>query len=106
MATTRIEDWGLVPYDAAHALQHERVAHRIAGSLEHDVLARVEHPTIVTLGRGSDPKNILDATLPRREIERGGDVTLHGPGQLVGYWIRLLPAGRRDLRAHLRAVED
>jgi lipoyl(octanoyl) transferase len=101
----RVEDLGIVTYEDAHRAQEARVAARVRGEAE-DTLLLLEHPPVITLGRGTDPRNLRDsAHLPVVEAERGGDVTLHAPGQVVGYVIRLLPPGERDLHAHLRLLE-
>jgi lipoyl(octanoyl) transferase len=95
-------DWlGRVPYGDALELQHEAVA------------GRREHPPVVTLGRSTRPENLLTprAELLARgvevhEVARGGDVTYHGPGQLVGYAIVDLAArGLADVHTFLRALE-
>lgn len=82
---------GRVPYDEALRLQEEIVALRLAGRVD-NVLLLLEHPPVLTLGRNARRENVLasDELLARRgvtlhEINRGGDVTYHGPGQLVGY---------------------
>src|ERR1039458_745473 len=82
---------GRVDYGEALRLQQELVALRTAGRVE-NVLLLLEHPPVLTLGRNAKRANILasDELLARRgvtihEINRGGDVTYHGPGQLVGY---------------------
>jgi lipoyl(octanoyl) transferase len=82
---------GLVPYADALKLQEELVERRKRGEIG-DVLLLLEHPPVITLGRNSKTENILlsKEELKRRgielfEINRGGDVTYHGPGQLVGY---------------------
>lgn len=98
------EDWGLVPYAEAWARQRTYVDARLRDERP-DTFVTCEHPSVLTLGRGTDPANVKDRTLPIFEVERGGDVTWHGPGQLVGYMIRRLGEGRRDLRAHLRFME-
>ena len=101
-----IEDLGLVPYEEAWVLQQERLQARIQGRGP-DTLLLLEHPHVVTLGRGTDPGNIRpDCPFPRIAVERGGDVTLHLPGQIVGYLIRRLPEGERDLHRHLRLLEE
>ena len=86
---------------------------RIAGAIEEDVLLLVEHPPVVTLGRSAKEKNLLASPqlLAARgvelfEVERGGDVTFHGPGQLVGYPIIDLKRHKRDLHWYLRQVEE
>jgi lipoyl(octanoyl) transferase len=67
----------------------------------------VEHPHVLTLGRGTKRENLLKPDdMPVFEIERGGDVTYHGPGQLVGYPIFLLRQDERDLHRYLRGLEE
>jgi len=103
---------GCVPYAEALELQYERVAARREGRVS-DALLLLEHPPTVTLGRRSNSENLLvpEAVLRERGIEvhriaRGGDVTYHGPGQLVGYPIVDLKArGRADVVAFLRHIE-
>ena len=79
---------GRVPYDEAWALQLALVA----GDRNHLLL--LEHPPVFTLGRSGDPANILvdpsEVGAIVREVERGGDVTVHAPGQLVGYPLVLM----------------
>ena len=101
-----IEDLGLVAYEEARSIQIERLQARIEGRRP-DTLLLLEHPHVVTLGRGTHPDNIHpDCPYPRIPVERGGDVTLHLPGQIVGYLIRRLPEGERDLHRHLRLLEE
>ncbi|MBA2685307.1 MAG: lipoyl(octanoyl) transferase LipB [Gemmatimonadaceae bacterium] len=103
---------GLVPYARALELQRAVARARISGEIEHDVLLLLEHPPVVTLGRSSKAKNLVasPALLSARgvelfEAERGGDVTFHGPGQLVGYPIVNLRGHKQDLHWYLRQVE-
>ena len=103
---------GRVPYAEAAALQDERVAARRAGTVP-DTLLLLEHPPVITLGRGADAAHVLAGRdeLARRGIEvhecgRGGDVTYHGPGQLVGYPIVRLSGQRRDAHRYLRDLEQ
>ncbi len=105
---------GLVPYGEALARQRALAEDRIAGRLARDTLLLLEHPPVVTLGRGTREASLpLAPELLRRrgidvfEIERGGDVTYHGPGQLVGYPIFDLGGDglRRDLHWFLRELE-
>jgi lipoyl(octanoyl) transferase len=113
MTPLRIEDLGLRPYREVLDLQRKLRLERIAGTLAEDVLLLVEHPPVVTLGRGTRASSLplVPAALERRgvevfEIERGGDVTLHAPGQLVGYPILDLREHRQDLHWYLRSLED
>ena len=98
---------GLVPYRAALAWQRELAAARIAGRLRDDLLLLVEHPPVVTLGRTARAAHVLrDAGIEVVEVERGGDVTYHGPGQILGYPIVDLREWKRDVGAYVRAVEQ
>jgi lipoate-protein ligase B len=106
-------DWlGRVAYGDALRRQEEFLEARRAGACG-DRLLLLEHPPVVTLGRGTRPEHLLAprAELAARgvevhEIARGGDVTWHGPGQLVGYLIVDLAArGLADAHAFLRAIE-
>jgi lipoyl(octanoyl) transferase len=113
MTPLRIEDLGCRPYAEVLELQRDLRRRRIEGKLGEDVLLLVEHPPVITLGRGTRPSSlpIAPAELERRgvgvfEVERGGDVTFHGPGQLVGYPILDLRGHRRDLHWYLRSLED
>ncbi len=113
MNPLRVEDLGLRSYGEALEIQRELRRRRIAGELAEDVLLLVEHPPVVTLGRGTQASSLplAPAELERRgvevvEVERGGDVTLHAPGQLVGYPILDLRRHREDLHWYLRSLED
>jgi lipoate-protein ligase B len=107
-----VRDLGCVPYAEGLALQEEIVAARRRGACP-DTLLLLEHPPVVTLGRSARPENLLfpRAELAARgiavhEVARGGDVTYHAPGQLVGYPIVDLDArGARDVHAWLRTLE-
>jgi len=108
----RVRWLGRVPYGEALALQQDLVARRRRDACP-DTLLLLEHPPVVTLGRGSDPRHVLldAAELTRRGIElheagRGGDVTFHGPGQLVGYPVIRLPPERHDAHRYLRDLEQ
>lgn len=94
------------------AFQRALCRARIAGRLRDDVLLLVEHPPVVTLGRGTKATSLplSAAALTARgvevfEVERGGDVTYHGPGQLVGYPVLDLTRHRQDLHWYLRELE-
>jgi lipoate-protein ligase B len=103
---------GQVAYGEALAMQYALLEERLLGKIP-DTLMLVEHPPTITLGRGSDPADLLtdrDA-LERRgivieSIDRGGEITYHGPGQLVGYPILDLNAHGRDLHLYLRNIEE
>src|SRR5437870_5170177 len=98
---------GLVSYGEALEWQRELAEDRIAGRLSHDVLLLLEHPPVVTLGRNSHAAHLLrPAGVEVFEVERGGDVTFHGPGQLVGYPILDLRAYKQDLHWYLRTLEQ
>jgi lipoyl(octanoyl) transferase len=104
---------GTLPYADALELQRAAARARIAGTLPEDALLLVEHPPVVTLGRSTKATSLplaVDAIRARgvevHEVERGGDVTFHGPGQLVGYPIVDLKRHRKDLHWYLRRVEE
>jgi len=99
-------DLGVREYGEVWAMQRELLGARQRGEIP-DTLVFVEHPHVITLGRGTHRENLLAvAGIPVFEIERGGDVTYHGPGQLVGYPIFLLREDERDLRQYLRNLEE
>src|SRR5512132_2642243 len=102
-----------MPYGEALELQRTIARDRISGAISQDVLLLLEHPPVVTLGRSSKEKHLVASPefLESRgvelfEVERGGDVTYHGPGQLVGYPIVDLKRHRQDLHWYLRKVEE
>jgi lipoate-protein ligase B len=101
----QVQDFKLAEYSEVWRYQKELVQRRLAGEIE-DTLLLGEHPPVITLGRGSHAENLLNPAIPVVEIERGGDVTYHGPGQLVAYPIFLLLQGRRDLHRYLRDLEE
>ena len=107
-----LEQLGLVDYGAALELQRERVAQRKAGTIP-DTLILLEHPHVYTLGRNARQENMLVSAewLATRgaqvfHTDRGGDVTYHGPGQLVGYPILDLTRHRRDISWYMRSLEE
>ena len=106
-------DLGSLPYADALSLQRSVARARISGAIDEDVLLLVEHPPVVTLGRSSKASHLLASPelLAARgielfDVERGGDVTFHGPGQLVGYPIVDLKRHKQDLHWYLRQVEE
>jgi lipoate-protein ligase B len=92
-------------YADAHALQKRLVEERLRGEIG-DQLVLTEHEPVITLGRGADAGAFAALDLPVVQVERGGDATYHGPGQLVAYPILALPEGRRDLHRYLRDLEE
>lgn len=96
---------GRTRYEAAHALQQELLLDRIEGRVG-DVLLFTEHEPVVTLGRRSPPNDAAGVDVPIVVVERGGEATFHGPGQVVGYPIVFLPESRRDLHRYLRDLEE
>ncbi len=108
-----VERLGVMSYATALEIQREVARARIAGTIAEDVLLLVEHPPVVTLGRSAKEQHLLASPellaargVERFEVERGGDVTFHGPGQLVGYPIIDLKRHRQDLHWYLRQVEE
>lgn len=100
-----IIDLGRRSYEEVYALQQERLKDRIEGRVG-DAVFLVEHDPVVTRGRRSSDGDTSDVPFPVVSIERGGEATYHGPGQLVAYPILLLPEGRRDLHRYLRELEE
>lgn len=96
---------GRTPYEEARALQQELVGRRAADEIG-DVLILTEHDAIVTAGRGTKEGELERLDLPVAHVERGGEATWHGPGQVVAYPIYRLPEGRRDLHRYLRDLEQ
>src|SRR5678815_3143386 len=113
MSELWVANLGTVPYEEALELQRELARERISGAIPQDMLLLLEHPPVVTLGRSAKSKNLVASAefLASRgvelfEVERGGDVTFHGPGQLVGYPIIDLKRHKLDLHWYLRQVEE
>ncbi len=107
-----LTDLGTVEYESALDLQTSLRDRRIAGNVP-DTLVLLEHPPTITIGRSGDTSNILvsESRLARLGVRllntnRGGDVTYHGPGQIVGYTIMDLRPYGMNLRAHLRRLEE
>jgi len=96
-------DLGRMEYGKALGLQKELAAMRAKGEIP-DALILVEHDHVITLGRKTTPINFKPQDIPVFEVERGGDATYHGPGQLVGYPIILLTD--HDVRRHVRNIEE
>src|ERR1700689_428892 len=107
-----VVDLGLISYAAAYALQQQVVAARKRGDLP-DMLLLCEHPHVITLGRNGKTANLRasDRLLAQMnvdfcETDRGGDITYHGPGQIVGYPILDLSEHRRDVRWYVQLLEE
>jgi len=105
-------DLSLIPYAEAYALQKRIVAARKLGAVE-DVLLFCEHPHVITQGRNGKREHLLasESVLRQKGVEffetsRGGDVTYHGPGQIVAYPILNLGAIRRDVVWYVRMLEE
>jgi lipoyl(octanoyl) transferase len=105
-------DLGMIGYAEAWELQKRVVAARKAGAVE-DVLLLCEHAHVITLGRSGKQENLLasEHVLRQKGVEfhatdRGGDITYHGPGQIVGYPILNLGAIRRDVMWYVRILEE
>ena len=112
MHPVRLVNSGIVPYAQALALQHTLVDARKRGE-GNDTLFLLEHPPVFTLGRNAQEQHILasrefldDIGIEVHRVERGGDVTYHGPGQLVGYPILDLRNFRMDVGWYVRSLED
>ena len=111
-ALCELRDLGRMRYADAFALQQQLVERRKRGEIS-DQLLIVEHPHVVTMGRNGHDENLLaqPELLERAGVEfhrtdRGGDVTYHGPGQIVGYPIVDLREWKRDVMAYVRALEQ
>jgi lipoyl(octanoyl) transferase len=112
MRNCHVRELGRIGYGSALELQQQLVAGRKQGLVE-DHLLLLEHPHVITLGRNGHLENLLasDEVLVRAGIsffpaDRGGDVTYHGPGQLVGYPILDLREWQRDVGAYVRGIEQ
>ena len=105
-------DLGLISYSDAYALQQRLVSTRKADAID-DVLLLCEHPHVITLGRNANRSNLLasENVLRQKNVElhatnRGGDITYHGPGQIVGYPIVSLDKIKRDVGWYVRTLEE
>ncbi len=107
-----VTDLGLIAYEPACALQHEMVEARKEGAIP-DTLLLCEHPHVITLGRNGKRDNLhaSERSLAQMDVEfhysdRGGDITYHGPGQIVGYPILDLAEHRRDIHWYVEQLEE
>jgi lipoyl(octanoyl) transferase len=111
-STLQVRDLGRLAYTEAYALQQVFVEQRKRGEIP-DQLLIVEHPHVITMGRNGHDENLLAsievlsrAGVDFQRTDRGGDVTYHGPGQIVGYPIVDLREWKRDVVAYVRALEQ
>jgi len=112
MLKCEVQDPGRVEYASAFELQQQLVARRKAGAIP-DQFILLEHPHTITLGRNGHLENLLaghdalsSAGIAFHPTDRGGDITYHGPGQIVGYPILDLREWQRDVGAYVRAIEQ
>jgi lipoyl(octanoyl) transferase len=112
MRVCELRNLHLVTYENALRIQ-QRLAEMRQNDLIPDQLLLLEHPPVITLGRGGDPANLLasEDVLRRERVRfyettRGGDITYHGPGQLIGYPIVHLGEGSRDVRKFVTRLEE
>lgn len=99
-----IIDLGLKDYQETLEFQYQCLDKRLSNEIN-DTLIFVEHPHTITMGKKSSESNILDKSLPIYQVERGGDVTYHGLGQLVGYPIINI-SEKKDIGKFLRNIEE
>ncbi len=111
MVTTVIKDLGLIDYQKAYSIQKELVQEALDSGRQTIIFC--EHPTVITLGRLANKKNLLATrdvlnkkNIPVCQVDRGGDITLHTPGQLVIYPILNLVNYKKDLHWYLRKLEE
>lgn len=102
-----VVDWGLIPYPEAVERMQTVLWERIEGRIG-DTLILCEHEPVYTVGRtrGAEANILNPENVPIVPVARGGDVTFHGPGQIVGYPIFALPDHRHDLHGFLRGLEE
>ncbi len=97
---------GLIPYETAWKYQRELHAQRLAGDIP-DTLVLLEHPPVYTFGKNSDRSNLIDPQDAEViQSDRGGDITWHGPGQLVGYPIINLEEHKKSVSWYMRNLEE
>ena len=101
----QIKKLGLINYDAALEYQKRLVSLKHNG-LNDDFFLLLEHNHIFTMGKGANRNNILDKNIAVTITNRGGDVTYHGPGQLIGYIIMDLKSKNTDIHQYIRKIED
>ena len=112
MSSFEIIDWGMTDYNSALEEQRNLRILRTAGDIA-DTLVITQHYPVLTIGRSGSGNNITvnkkilnEHGIDIIEVERGGDITYHGPGQLVAYPVFLLPENKRDVKKFIRAIEQ
>ncbi|MGH9660520.1 MAG: lipoyl(octanoyl) transferase LipB, partial [Bryobacteraceae bacterium] len=112
MRRCEVRDLGRASYESALEVQRTLAVRRKRGEIP-DQLVFVEHPHTITLGRNARPEHVLAGDdvlrasgIAIHETDRGGDVTYHGPGQVVGYPVIDLREWKRDVGAYVRALEQ
>jgi lipoyl(octanoyl) transferase len=112
MTSFTVQDLGTIAYDTAFDLQ-KRTVERLQNGDGEEMLYLLEHPHVITLGRNASGTNLVAGPSLFEErgatvvdTDRGGDITYHGPGQLVGYPVIQLEEGRRDIRRYVNDVEE
>ena len=106
MASLELIHKGLMPYSAALEFQRKKHAQRLTGDIP-DTLILLEHPPVYTFGKNADKSNLLDpGDAEVIQSDRGGDITWHGPGQLVGYPIINLEEHKKSVSWYMRNLEE
>ena len=103
--TLEVRELGVVGYREAYELQHRLADERAGGALDHDVLLLLEHPSTYTAGKRTEDSDLPTNGAPVIDVDRGGRITWHGPGQLVGYPIVRL-AEPLDVVEYVRRIEE
>lgn len=100
-----IEELGLIEYEKAYAYQQELVKRKHDGE-KNNYFLLLEHYPVFTMGKGAKPDNIIDKSIPVKTINRGGDLTYHEPGQLVGYIIMDLKGAKLNVKSYITKIEN
>jgi len=100
-----ILDFDILDYKESLDLQHKLIELRINNKIP-DTLILLQHPHVFTIGRRGSLDHIFDKSIPYYFVERGGDVTYHGPGQLVGYLLFDLNKLKLDVKEFVKKIEN